>query len=220
MWYMTHSYALWYRNTAACLDIYIYVYVCVCVCVCERERERERVVCAYACVCVCVCIVCIHAYMYMPAACLRIWQFICDVWLIRMRDMTHSYVRYEAGGADVQRHVWESESWYVTYDLSSYVCHDSFICVSWSRGCRNTAACLGIWELIRDIWLIRMRDMTHSYVCHESGGAEIQRHVWESESWYVTYDLSSYVWHDSFICVSWIRGCRNTAACLGIGHSW
>jgi len=58
----------------------------------------------------------------------------------------------------------------------SYVCHDSFICVTWP---------------------IHMRDMTHSYVWHDS----FKCVTWRIHMCDMTY---SYVWHASFTCVTWL----------------
>jgi len=57
---------------------------------------------------------------------MKLWYipFICVTWLIRMCDMTHSYVRHDS---------FICATWLIHMcDMThSYVRHDSFICVTW-----------------------------------------------------------------------------------------
>jgi len=120
-----------------------------------------------------------------------VWHdsFIYVTWLIHVCDMTHS-------------HVWHDSFICVTWRIHvggvthSYVWHDSFICVTWR---------------------ILMSDMTHSYVWPDSF------HVCDMTHSYIWMSLhrriccvthlchcmhaicqQSNVWHDSFICVTWL----------------
>jgi len=132
-------------------------------------------------------------------------------WHIHMCDMTHSYRTHS----------------YVTH---SYVRHDAFICVTWR---------------------IHMCDMTHSYVWHDSfiyKHDSFRRPVWIRRSLLqniVSFiglfrkssvqDLfmclascmnsHSYMWHDSFIYVTWlIHICNMTHSYMWhdsfICHTW
>jgi len=134
---------------------------------------------------------------------------ICATWLIHICDMTHLYV-------------WHDSFMFVTWLLGmgstreTYVLHDSFInvtclihtwdiCVEWLIHTCDTKTCVrGQSTRVRAsssdiyaIWLIHMRDMTHSYVWHDS---------FICLTWLVHMcDMThSYAWRDSFVRVTWL----------------
>ena len=116
-------------------------------------------------------------------ACSYVWHdsFICVTWLTHMCDMIHSYV------------------W-----------HDSFICVTWLiHMCDVTHSYLWHDSLICVTWLIHMCeslnhmcDMTHSY-------AHVTRSCEGRDSFCIRDMNHSFVWHDSFMCVTWLVRMRN-----------
>jgi len=80
-----------------------------------------------------------------------------------------------------------------------YVCHDdSFICVTWLiRMCDMTRSYVWHDSFICATWLVHICDMSHSYVRHDS--------FIRVTCLIHTCDMTrSYVWHDSFICVTWL----------------
>ena len=85
----------------------------------------------------------------------------------------------------------------------------SFKCVTWRiRICDMTHSYVWHDSFIRVTWFIHKCTMTHSYVCHDS-------------FIYVTClicmrDMTrSYVWHDSFIHVTWlIHTCKLCVVCV------
>jgi len=80
-------------------------------------------------------------------------SFFCVTWLIRMCDMTHSYVWHDS---------FICVTWliHMCEMIHSYVRHDSFICVTWLIHMRDVTRCV--------TWLIHMCDVSHSYVWHDS----------------------------------------------------
>jgi len=130
-----------------------------------------------------------------------VWHdtFTCVTWLIYMCDMTHSCRRRDS---------FICVTWLIHMcDMThSYVWHDSFIRVTWLIPCmwhdtfihmnesaqtnllRNTPVSLYACHMstIKCVtWLVHMCDMTHSYVWHDS----FIRVTW----------LIPYMWHDTFI---------------------
>jgi len=117
-----------------------------------------------------------------------VWHdsFICVTWLIHMCDMTHS-------------HVWHDSFIYVTWlihmcDMThSHVWHDSFIYDTYTcvhRVCAHEFVSMCTW----------VREYVHmsSWVCaHENPRDPNYFHVCDT--------IHSYVWHDSFICVTWLN---------------
>jgi len=92
----------------------------------------------------------------------------------------------------------------------TYVCHDSFICVSWLfHMCVMTRTYVWHDSFIRVTWLVHMCVMTRSYVCHDS---------FICVSWLVCVMTRSYVCHDSAICVVWFdmwhHTCDLTHSCV------
>jgi len=72
------------------------------------------------------------------------------------------------------------------------------MCVTWlaldhTLSLPNTCCNIGVASLISVTWLIYMWDMTHLYVWHDS----FVRVTW-------LIHIYSYMWHDSFIRVTWL----------------
>jgi len=100
---------------------------------------------------------------------------------------------------------------------TSYLWHDSFICVTWRiHMCDMTHSYVWHDAFICVTWRIHTCDMTHSYVWHDAFICVTWRiHMCDmthSCVWWknvqgdiLVCDMTySYVWHDSFICVTWL----------------
>jgi len=112
-------------------------------------------------------------------------SFICVPWLIRMCAMTHSYV-----------------------------CHDSFICVPWLvHTCAMTHVACRTSQVV-----YRMKSFLESSGCRthtlKTSGRQketLQTHSNLCHDWFICVTIChmfdttrSYVWHDSFTCVTWL----------------
>ena len=90
----------------------------------------------------------------------------------------------------------------------SYVCHDSFICMTWLIPmCAMTHSCVFHDSFMCVPWLIPMYVRTHSCVCHDS---------FLCAPWLIIIyaTMYSYVCHESFIWVSWrIHVCQDSFLC-------
>ena len=128
-----------------------------------------------------------------------VWHesFLCVTWLIHMCDMTYLYV-FAAIPCCRLNQRWCVMSRTHTHtpipvcDMThSYVWHDSFICV---------------------IWLIHTCDMTHLYVFAASPCCLLNQRCTKNfkKLWCVMSRTHTHththscVWHDSFICVTWL----------------
>jgi len=205
--------------------------VCACACVCMR-------VCAWVCVCVCVCVcVFVCATVHLCNACTHMCDmthsymerdsFICVTWLIHM---THSFLWHDS------IHI---------CDMTQSSRHTYMCCVV--RPCTNKEpAHTHVWHasFICGMWLMHMCDMTHSYdaftcvtwLIHTCDATQSFIHTsmcrsafhkyntclctcvtWFIHMWDVTH---SYVWHDTFICVTWLthmahsRVWRDSSICV------
>ena len=93
-----------------------------------------------------------------------VWHdsFICVTWLIHMCDMTQLHDVTHAIHM-THSYAWNDSficgTWLISSVTESYVGHDSFTCVTWLSYI--------MWHTPL-IWLIPMRDMTHSCVGHDS----------------------------------------------------
>jgi len=133
----------------------------------------------------------------------------CVTWLVHMCDMTHSYV-------------WHDSFIRVTW-LIPYMWHDTFINMNESAQtnllCHTPVALYaGHMSTIKCVtWLIHMCDMTHSYVWPDSFHICDMTHsyIWMSRHrqiccvthlWHFMQAICQHskVWHDSFICVTWL----------------
>jgi len=121
-----------------------------------------------------------HQYLWHDSfTCVTCLTHIC-AWLTHMCGMTHSHVWHDS----LTCVAWLISMCHMTH---SHAGHDSFICVTWLiHLCSNTPS----YALILD----NMSDMTHSSVRHDF----ITRFI------HMCGMTHSYVWHDSFICVTWL----------------
>ena len=183
---------------------------------------------------------CVHIYVYMVDK--YMYTFICVTWLIHMCDVTHSYVwrdwficlTWLIHMCDMtDSYVWHDSFICVTWlihmcDVThSYVRHDSFICVTWLlQRCDVTHSYGDMTDsyVRRDsficvTWLIHIRDMTHPYTTwlmhmrHHS-------HKWISHICdrliHMCDMTESYVWHEWFMCVTWM----NHKRCIMHTYEW
>jgi len=163
---------------------------------------------------------------------------ICTIWLIHMREMTHSYVTWLIH----MRHdsfIWDMTHSYVTWLIHmcnttlASVLYDSFICATQLLHLYDMTHFM--WDIRRSYvwhdsficvtWLIHICDMTHSYVRHGSFICVTWLiHTCDMTHSYGRHDsfirvtwlihmcamTHSYVWHDSFICATWLIHMRDT----------
>jgi len=113
----------------------------------------------------------------MTRSCVRHDSWICATWLIHTCDMTHSYVRdltyctcdmsFNARTDTFMRFV-VVEQLHMREMIRSYVRHDSFIYATrLIHMCKHTTLlCVRHGWLTCATWLVRMYDVTYSYVCH------------------------------------------------------
>jgi len=78
-----------------------------------------------------------------------------------------------------------------------YVRHDSFKCVTRLVNILSMSSVFRCDLFICVPWIIHMRDITHSYVWHES---------FICVTWliHMCSTTHSYVWHDAFTCATWL----------------
>jgi len=153
-------------------------------------------------------------------------SFTCVAWLVHTCDMTRSYVWHVLFiCATCLIHMCDM--------THSHVWHDSFICVTWHIHMSGTPYAY-VWHdsFTCVTWLIHMCDMTHSYVWRDSftaiwailrrvTSAAFVHHSFIRMTWpinicdmihmsfrYVPWLIyprtHSYVWHVSFVCVTWL----------------
>ena len=150
-----------------------------------------------------------HTYVY-DMTHSYVWHdsFIRVTWLICTCDMTLSYVCVHMRRTwHIQMCVQMCRIWHIhVCDMTpSYVWHDSFICVTWL---------LHVCDITFSYLLANVQDVANPYVC-----ANVQDvthpYVWQSYVWpdsficvtwliYVRDMTHSYVRHDSFVCVIWL----------------
>ena len=129
--------------------------------------------------------------------------FICETWLIDIRDKTYLYV-------------WSDSLLCLTFSFMCVTCfiqmcgmfysnvrHASFRCVAWlMRMCHVTHSYLWHDLFIFVTWLIHICDMTHSYVWCLLYLTKVITSI--DQLCYTSGTCHSYMWHDSFICVIWL----------------
>jgi len=136
---------------------------CISICVCAHFS-----VCVCACMCACVCVLVgvniacanVHlAYLNVTRMNESRHKYIWAMWHIWMRHGTHMTDSCHTC-ACVMWHVWMSHVIHmnesVTHMYESYMWHVSFICY------------IRRDSFIYVTWLIHLRDMTHSYMWHDS----------------------------------------------------
>jgi len=148
-----------------------------------------------------------------------VWQysFIYVTWLIHTYDMTHSYVRHDS----FIRLAWLIHMCNMT---RSYVWHDTSrapLASTISKTLRSVLVCVCVcvlvcvcvyWRVCVYVFVcVRVVNLSVSvclyiYCCHLSCALFMWHDSFIWVSWLIhTCDLaSSYVWHDSFICVTWL----------------
>ena len=118
----------------------------------------------------------------------------------------------------------------------SYVWYDSFICVTWlihicdmtHTRCIHVGPYIFMYRysysrssFICVTWLIHMCKMTHSYVCDMTHTRCIQMGPISLYINTIALSRHSYVWHDSFVCVTWlIPMCDMTHSMCDMTHSY
>ena len=174
--------------------------------VCHDSSSYTRVTLHITCVATCMT----RSYVWHDS-------FICVTWLVHMWDMTRSYAWHESFICFTWLvHVCDMTHWYVW--------HDAFICWTWLVYTCDRAH----WYVWQDslmcvcLWLIHICDIIHSYVCVcvcvclcvlQDSFTCVKQSIHTCDiirvTWLVyTCDMTPlYVWHDSFVCVTWIIIC-------------
>jgi len=124
--------------------------------------------------------------------CLWVSHEICVTWLIRMADMTHTYVCHESFMCVtclVKKFMGVSWNFlYMGHDSFIHMCnmthsydwHYSYICVSWIiHVCDVSHSSMWYDSLMYVRWLTHVCDMTHSYMRHDSFTCVVAIHkIW------------------------------------------
>ena len=126
--------------------------------------------------------------------------------------MTHSYVWHETE-CDTTCVTWLGYDW-------DDVRHDSSITVTFLSSyvwpIRDSRVCV--------TWVIRMCDMTRSYVWHDFSiyvtwlihNSYISLVICMTHSYVCQGMTHSYVWHDSLVCVTWDWVCCSVLRCVAV----
>ena len=112
------------------------------------------------------------------------------VWMTHGTHMNESSHTYEW----VMSHIWMS---HVTHMNESCHEHGSFICMTHIRMCDMTHSYVRHDSFICVTWLIHMCNMAHSYVWHNS----FMSHIRMTNMWDMTHSFEG---HASFICMIWL----------------
>jgi len=150
-----------------------------------------------------------------------VWHvsFICVTWLMHLCDEScHTcicVIRLDMHICDITYAISLMHRCDLTY---STVSHDLFMCVTWlihvsdmNHPSVQYASCICVTSLICVTGLVRMCDMTHSYLWHGSFICDMTHsYSWHDSfirvTWLIhTCDMTHlYAWHDCFICVTWL----------------
>ena len=174
-----------------------------------------------------------HSYVHVTHSSVRhdlihLWDmnsFICKTWshsyvrhdVIHMWDMTHSYMRHDL------IHMWDMTHSYVRHDsficetwlihmcdMISFICetwsysyvrYDSFICETWSHSYVRYDL-IHMWDLTA-VWYSHVL----TFICSRLIVFIYCIHILSFDKAHATscFEVThSYVWHDSFICVTWL----------------
>ena len=122
-------------------------------------------------------------------------SFICVTWLIHTCDMTHSYVWHDSFICDMTHSYMSQEAFtcvtwlvYMCDMTHSYAWHDSFICVTWL---------INMW---RDSFIYVIR---RNHMCDVTS-LWLDLSMCSSRKSSRVFLLMIFLWHDSFICVTWL----------------
>jgi len=118
---------------------------------------------------------------------------------MHMCDMTHSYVWHDSS-------IWVTWLMHVCNMTRSYVWYNWLLCVTWLiHMCDMT--CSYVWHdsSICVTWLIHKFNMTHPYGFCWYSFTYVTTCIYMADSTrsYTCGMTHSYLWHDSFICVTW-----------------
>jgi len=127
-----------------------------------------------------------------------------ETWLIYICAMTHSHVCHDS----FRCVPWLIHTWDMTH---AYTCHDSFMYKTPAYVCHLTCICVALLIRMHTIfvpWLIHMCDMIHScesWLIHVRDVLK-RPHLcrYDITSSHMCGIIYSHVWHDSFMCVTWL----------------
>jgi len=142
---------------------------------------------------------------------------LCATWLIHACDVTQFYVCHDSLICVTHSHVWHDSlicaTWLIPdkgsqrrrYSAFTCVWHDSFVCVTWLIRMRDS--------FTRVTWRIDMCDKTDRYQINKP--KEMKKVKRDEESQKRRHSAYACVWHDSFMCVTWlIHVCDVTHSCV------
>ena len=137
-----------------------------------------------------------------------LFHYVCVTWLIRMCDMTHSYVWCDLRVTWLPHvcnmtHpcVWNSNVWHETESCVTFLCEVTHSYV-WHHLFTRVTWLIHMWHMT-----ICMCDMAHSHVgCMYMCDLTQSKSSFICVAWLIYMrDMTHwYVWHESFICETWL----------------